>query len=137
MRSNAHPAVPQGSTPTYFVIPLSGGEHLPAGTSTIFTGQGGSAVGPLDFNASVKAQVDAALANSGLVAVDTPNQNYVRRVSAANESISRRLTTGAVDPQQTAALQTRGSNSTTTTNATRYRSSWAGRFPSASSPRTP
>jgi hypothetical protein len=72
-----HPQFPQGSTPTYLVIPLSGGEHLPAGTSTIFTGQGGSAVGPLDFNASVIAQVNADLAASGLVAVDTPYQNYV------------------------------------------------------------
>ncbi len=36
------------------------------GTSTIFTGQGGPAVGPLDFNAAVKAKVDAALAASGL-----------------------------------------------------------------------
>jgi PEP-CTERM motif len=71
------PAFPQGSTPTYLVIPLSGGEHLPAATNTIFTGQGGPAVGPLDFNASVKAQVDNALATSGLVAVDTPHQNYV------------------------------------------------------------
>jgi hypothetical protein len=68
---------PQGSTPTYLVIPLSGGEHLPSGTGPIFTGQEGAADGPLDFNASVKAQVDNALASSGLVAVDTPHQNYV------------------------------------------------------------
>jgi hypothetical protein len=74
---NAHPAFPQGSTPTYLVIPLSGGEHLPGGTSTIFTGQGGAAVGPLDFNASVIGQVNTALATSSLVAVDTPHQNYV------------------------------------------------------------
>jgi hypothetical protein len=72
-----HLVIPQGSTPTYLVIPLSGGEHLPGGTSTIFTGQGGAAVGPLDFNASVVAQVNTALAASGLVAVDTPHQNYV------------------------------------------------------------
>ena len=72
-----HPAFPHGSTPTYLAIPLHGGEHLPGGTSTIFTGQGGAAVGPLDFNASVVAQVNAALAASGLVAVDTPHQNYV------------------------------------------------------------
>jgi hypothetical protein len=71
------PAFPQGSIPTYLVIPLSGGEHLPGGTNTIFTGQGGAAVGPLDFNASVVAQVNSALATSGLVAVDTPQQNYV------------------------------------------------------------
>jgi hypothetical protein len=74
---HSHPAFPQGSTPTYLVIPLSGGEHLPAGTSTIFTGQGGSTVGPLDFNASVIAQVNSGLAASGLVAVDTPYRNYV------------------------------------------------------------
>jgi hypothetical protein len=70
------PVIPQGSTPTYFVIPLSGGEHLPIGTDTIFTGQGGPAVGPLDWTSIVKAQVDAALAKSSLVAVDTPTQNY-------------------------------------------------------------
>ena len=72
-----HPAYPHGSIPTYLVIPTSGGEHLPAGTSTIFTGQGGPAVGPLDWTAIVKAKVDAAIATSGLVAVDTPHQNYV------------------------------------------------------------
>jgi hypothetical protein len=71
------PAFPHGSTPTYLAIPLSGGEHLPVGTNTIFTGQGGAAVGPLDFNASVIAQVNSALATSGLVAVDSPHQNYV------------------------------------------------------------
>jgi len=70
-------AFPQGSTPTYLVIPLSGGEHLPGGTVTIFTGQGGAGIGPLDFSSSVKAQVNAALAGRGLAAVDTPHQNYV------------------------------------------------------------
>ncbi len=70
-------AFPQGSTPTYLAIPLSGGEHLPAGTITIFSGQGGSAEGPLDFNSLIKSKVDAALSTSGLVAVDTPERNYV------------------------------------------------------------
>jgi hypothetical protein len=75
--NHPRPAFPQGSTPTYLALPLYGGEHLPNGISTIFTGQGGPTVGPLDFNASVVTQVNTALASSGLVAVDAPQQNYV------------------------------------------------------------
>ena len=74
---HSHAVFPDGSTPTYLVIPLSGGEHLPAGTTTIFTGQGGTAVGPLDFNSLVKGKVDAALGTSGLALVDTPEHSYV------------------------------------------------------------
>jgi hypothetical protein len=70
-------AIPPSSTPTYLAIPLYGGEHVPTGISTIFTGQGGATVGPLDFNASVVSQVNTALAASGLVAIDTPQQNYI------------------------------------------------------------
>jgi hypothetical protein len=75
--NHPRPAFPQGSTPTYLSLPLYGGEHLPSGASTIFTGQGGQTVGPLDFNASVVTQVNTALASSGLVAVDTPHQSYL------------------------------------------------------------
>jgi hypothetical protein len=75
--NHPHPAFPQASTPTYLALPLYGGEHLPGGISTIFTGQGGPTVGPLAFNAAVVSQVNTALGTSGLVAVDTPHQNYV------------------------------------------------------------
>lgn len=73
---HSHPVFPQGSTPTYLVIPLSGGEHLPAGITTIFTGQGGTAIGPLDFNATVKAKVDSALDTSRFAVAETPSRSY-------------------------------------------------------------
>ena len=96
-------AIPQGSTPTYLAIPLFGGEHhLPAGTSTIFTGQAGAATGPLDFNASVVAQVNAALAKSGLVAVDTPHQNYVVEYLPRLSRSLAGLTTGVPGASATA-----------------------------------
>jgi hypothetical protein len=111
--SGHHPAsaFPQGSTPTYLVIPLSGGEHLPGGTSTIFTGQGGAAVGPLDFNASVVAQVNSALATSGLVAVDTPQQNYVvEYLPRLSRSLAGPITSAASSASTPAATANSVSN---------------------------
>ena len=122
-----HPAFPHGSTPTYLAIPLHGGEHLPGGTSTIFTGQGGAAVGPLDFNASVVAQVNAALAASGLVAVDTPHQNYVLEyLPRLSRSLSGPTTglpgaspapAGTTAPVTTTATSTSASAPAATTNS--------------------
>ena len=113
---HAHPAFPQGSTATYLVIPLSGGEHLPAGTSTIFTGQGGAAVGPLDFNAAVTAQVNTALAASGLVAVDTPHQNYVVEYLPRLSRSLASFTTGVPGASSTATASTPAATTTNVSN---------------------
>lgn len=119
------PAFPPGSTPTYLVIPLSGGEHLPAGTNTIFTGQGGAAVGPLDFNDSVKAQVDSALATSGLVAVDTPHKNYVVEY-LPRWSRSLASSTTAVPGTPSVTASSKSPPAATTTNASNELSQFLG-----------
>ena len=112
------PSFPQGSIPTYLVIPLSGGEHLPGGTTTIFTGQGGPAVGPLDFNASVKTQVDSALANSGLVAVDTPQQNYVLEyLPRLSRSLAGSTTATSTTPSATGSSAKPGAATATTSSS--------------------
>jgi hypothetical protein len=74
-----HPDLAKGSTPTYLVIPLLGGEHVPASIQTLVTGpqQGQNPVGPLNFNALVKSNLDSALSTSRLAVVDTPTQNYL------------------------------------------------------------
>ena len=62
-RSDRHPGLAKGSTPTYLAIPLYGGEHLPGSIPMLVTGsqQGRTTVGPLDFDALVKAKLDTAL----------------------------------------------------------------------------
>ena len=77
--SDRHPELAKGSTPTYLVIPLNGGEHLPASIPTLETGsqQGENPTGPLNFDALVKANLDTTLAMSRLAVVDTPSQNYL------------------------------------------------------------
>ena len=116
--SGHHPQspFPHGSTPTYLAIPLSGGEHLPGGTSTIFTGQGGAAVGPLDFNASVIAKVNTALAASGLVAVDTPLQNYVvEYLPRLSRSLAGSTTSAAGTPSEPGSNTSPGASKSSTT----------------------
>jgi len=77
--SHPHPSVTQGSTPTYLALHLYGGEHLPVAMATIDAGAeaGSTGIGPLDLNTLVKAQLDAALNQSGLAQVDAPKQNYL------------------------------------------------------------
>jgi hypothetical protein len=77
----SHPVLSSGSTPAYIAVPLFGGEHLPGGIITLVAGSpaGGITVGPLDFDATLKANLDTALAASasGMAVVDTPKQNYL------------------------------------------------------------
>ncbi len=77
--SDRHPELAKGSTPTYLAIPLNGGEHLPASIPTLETGsqQGENPVGPLNFDALVKANLNTTLGMSRLAVVDTPSQNYL------------------------------------------------------------
>ena len=106
--ADRHPELAKGSTPTYLAIPLHGGEHLPASIPTIETGsqQGENPVGPLNFDALVKANLNATLAKSRLAVVDTPSQNYLveympRRKNSASTStgtvseLSHLLNTGS------------------------------------------
>lgn len=65
-----------GSIPTYAAFPLHGGERLPAGLSVIGAGPAGG-VGPLDFSQTLKAEVDAALAQSRAAEVVAPAGNYL------------------------------------------------------------
>jgi hypothetical protein len=71
--------LPKGSTPTYLAIPLYGGEHLPGRIPVLTTGsqQGETTVGPLDFDALLKAKLDTTLNTSSLAIVDTPSRNYL------------------------------------------------------------
>ena len=79
-RSASHPgtATSQGGVPAYVAFPLFGGEHLPSGVPTVSTGSqsGGTAVGPLDLNPLVQANLNAALDGSRMAVVQTPNQSY-------------------------------------------------------------
>jgi hypothetical protein len=77
--SDRHPELAKGSTPTYLAIPLYGSEHLPASIPTLETGsqQGENPVGPLNFDAIVKSNLNIALGTSKLAVVDTPTQNYL------------------------------------------------------------
>ncbi len=91
--TDRHPQVAPGSTPTYLAIPLHGGEHLPASIPTIVTGlqQGTNPVGPLNFDALVKTNLDTTLTTSKLAVIDTPSQSYLveflpRRRHAASVS---------------------------------------------------
>jgi hypothetical protein len=74
-----HPALPKGSTPAYLAIPLDGGEHLPGSIPVLTTGSqpGETTVGPLDFDALLKAKLDTTLNTSRLAVVDTPSRNYL------------------------------------------------------------
>ncbi len=74
-----HPDRTKGSIPTYLVIPLHGGEHLPDSIPTLTIGsqQGENPVGPLNFDSLVKTNIDATLATSGLAVADTSTQNYL------------------------------------------------------------
>jgi hypothetical protein len=74
-----HPALPNGSTPTYLAIPLNGGEHLPSSLPTLASAsqQGETTVGPLNFDAQIKSQLDKTLDASRLAIVDTPRRNYL------------------------------------------------------------
>jgi hypothetical protein len=78
----SHAVLSSGSTPTYIAVPLYGGEHLPGDITTLVAGSpagGTTVVGPLDFDTTLKANLDAALAASasGVAVVDTPKQNYL------------------------------------------------------------
>jgi hypothetical protein len=74
-----HPTLPTGSTPTYLAIPLNGGEHLPSTLPTLDAAaqQGETSVGPLNFDALLKAKLDTTLDTSRLAIVDTPSHNYL------------------------------------------------------------
>jgi hypothetical protein len=74
-----HPTLPNGSTPTYLAIPLNGGEHLPSSLPTLDSAsqQGQATVGPLNFDAQIKAELDTTLDASRLAIVDTPSRNYL------------------------------------------------------------
>jgi hypothetical protein len=74
-----HLVIPQGSTPTYMAIPLSGGEHLPANVPSIVavSEQGETTTGPLKFDAQVKAALNTDLETSKLAIVETSTQNYL------------------------------------------------------------
>jgi hypothetical protein len=74
-----HPTLPSGSTPTYLAIPLNGGEHLPSSLPTLdlASQQGETTVGPLNFDALIKAKLDTTLHASRLAIVDTPSRNYL------------------------------------------------------------
>jgi hypothetical protein len=80
LRSLAHPdpVLPQGTVPAYMAFPLSGGEHLPSNTPTLTTGPqtGQAAVGPLDLNPLVRANLNVALDTSERAVVETPSRNY-------------------------------------------------------------
>ncbi len=66
-----------GTAPAYLAFPLDGGEHLPAGTPTLVTGQQpGQGVGPLDLTSTVQAQLNADLIASRGAVVDAPDQSY-------------------------------------------------------------
>ena len=77
--ADRHPELAKGSMPTYLAIPLNGGEHLPASIPTLETGsqQGENPVGPLNFDAVVKSNLDSVLSTSRLAVVDTSTQNYL------------------------------------------------------------
>ncbi|HKI19397.1 MAG TPA: PEP-CTERM sorting domain-containing protein [Isosphaeraceae bacterium] len=117
---HSHSALPSGSTPTYVAVPLYGGEHLPGGITTLVAGSqaGGTTVGPLDFDSTLKANLNAALAASasGVAVVDTPQQNYlVEYLPRYARSLSGSTTgTGSTTSAQTGG----GSSSGTTTTAT-------------------
>lgn len=114
-----HLSIHQGTTPTYLAIPLFGGEHLPKGITTIFTGQGGEATGPLDFNASVVAQVNTALATSALAAVDTPHKNYaVEYLPRLSRSIAPGTTGGTAGAQPSPTTSTTAAKATTSSTST-------------------
>ncbi len=73
-----HPVPPVGSTPTYMIFGLHGGEHLPAGITTIPVNPADStgAVGPLDFNRTIQSELTATLSRSGMALVKTPGETY-------------------------------------------------------------
>ena len=78
--ANHHRLVlPDGSTPTYLAIPLSGGEQLPGSIPGLVTGSqpGATTVGPLNFDAQVTAALDTDLNKSRLAIVETPDRNYL------------------------------------------------------------
>jgi len=74
-----HPLIPTGSTPTYLAFALHGGEDLPAGISSIAASptDPAGAVGPLDLNRLVKAELDSSLAGSNMAVVATPGRAYL------------------------------------------------------------
>jgi hypothetical protein len=76
---NRNPTLPNGSSPTYLAIPLDGGEHLPSSLPILNdSAQPGTAtVGPLEFDAILKAKLDTILDASKLAIVDTPSRNYL------------------------------------------------------------
>jgi hypothetical protein len=121
-----HPhKAPSESTPTYVAFPLHGGEHLPAGLTTLVAGSqaGQATVGPLELDSTLKASLDAALAASskGLAVVDTPNQNYLveylpryaRTLSGSSAGYSTWLAAEAPGVGPTTAPTTTSSSSAT------------------------
>jgi hypothetical protein len=111
-----------GSTPTYIAVPLYGGEHLPAGITTIaaWSQSGGTTVGPLDFDGTLKASLDAALAASatGVAVVDTPKQNYlVEYLPHHARSLSATTYGTAATTSSTTTAQTGSSVTTHSTKA--------------------
>jgi hypothetical protein len=99
----SHSEQSSGSTPTYLAVPLQGGEHLPAGITTLVAGSpaGESPVGPLDFDPTLKANLNAALAASasGMAVVDASKHNYlVEYLPRYARSLSG-STTGTAAPQ--------------------------------------
>ena len=101
-----HPTRASGSTPTYVAFPLHGGEHLPTGTETLVAGSqaGQTTVGPLDFDATLKAKLNAALAasTSAVAVVDTPNRDYLVEYLPRHA----RSQSGSTSSAQTAGVST-------------------------------
>jgi hypothetical protein len=74
-----HLVIPDGSTPTYMAIPLSGGEHLPGSIPNIVavSAPGEATVGPLNVDTQLKAALNTDLETSRLAIVETSARKYL------------------------------------------------------------
>ena len=127
-RSVSHPgdATSQGGVPAYVAFPLLGGEHLPGAVPTVTTGpqSGGTAVGPLDLNPLVQANLNSALDSSRIAVVQTPSQSYAveylpryarmqaHLASSTTSSTSSSTTSGQATPSSSESLSSASSLST-------------------------
>jgi hypothetical protein len=122
--------LPSGSTPAYVAYPLLGGEHLPFGLVTLTSNSqsGETTVGPLNFDSTLKASLDAALTTSAsrMAVVDTPQQNYLveylpRYARSLHGSTTGANSTTSSTGQTAIATQSTnaGSNASLTSDLTR------------------
>jgi len=105
--SHPQPVPPPGSTPTYLAIPLLGSEHLPAGIPTFHAASPSTdTIGPLGFDALIKAELNAALDTSPQAVIDTSNRNYVIEFAPRRNPSSSGSAAGAGTTTQTQAAGT-------------------------------